>query len=96
MGIPLALLHVPHGGAANMPTQFGDLNQVQHKSRPALVVKSATRTLPAFFCLMWSTPNEAGMPNCWRQAVTRAEPAQSSMINGSLAMKLAGASAGSH
>ena len=39
MGIPLALLQVPHGGAANMPTQFGDFNQVQHKSRPASVVK---------------------------------------------------------
>ena len=85
MGIPRALLQVPHGGAANMPTQFGDLSQVQQRSRPALVVRSAMRTRPAFFCLRWSTPNDADNPNCWRQAVTRAEPAQNSMMNGSLA-----------
>jgi hypothetical protein len=69
-----------------MPTQFGDLSQVQQRSRPALVVRSAMRTRPAFFCLRWSTPNDADNPNCWRQAVTRAEPAQNSMMNGSFAL----------
>ena len=87
MGTPLALLQVPHGGAANIPTQFGDLSQVQHRSRPDLVVRSAISTRPAFFCLMWSTPNEAGIPNCCSHAVTRAEPAQNSMMDGSLAVK---------
>ena len=64
MGMPRALLQVPHGGAANIPTQFGDLSQVQQRSRPAFVVKSAIRTRPAFFCFTWSTPNEAESPSC--------------------------------
>ena len=49
-GMPLALLHVPHGGAMNTPAQLGDFNQVQHSSFPALVVMSAIKTRPEFCC----------------------------------------------
>ena len=88
MGMPLALLQVPHGGAMKTPTQFSDFNHVQHRSFPALVVKSAIKTRPEFCCLTWSTPKDEGMPKCCKQEVTRAEPAQSSIMKGSFGMLL--------
>ena len=61
-GMPLALLHVPQGGAQNTPAQLGDLTHSQQRLWPSGVVKSATKTLPAFLSLLWSTPKEFESP----------------------------------
>jgi hypothetical protein len=68
--------------------QLGDRIQDQQSCWPSSEVRSATRIFPAFFCLLWSTPNEAESPRDCKQEVTRADPAQISTINGSLGMGL--------
>ena len=80
--MPLARLHVPHGGATKTPARFGELIQVRHKSWPCLEVRSATKTFPACFKSLWSTPKDPFNPRCLRQEVTRAVPAQISIKNG--------------
>ena len=50
IGMPLARLQVPHGGAAKMPTQFGDASHCSHKACPSAVVRSAVSSFPELFC----------------------------------------------
>ena len=88
IGIPRALLQVPQGGAQKTPMQLGERIQDQQSCWPSSDVRSATSTRPAFFCLLWSTPKDAERPRDCRHDVTRAEPAQISIINGSLGMGL--------
>ena len=76
MGMPRALLQVPHGGAQKTPRQFGDLIQVQHKF------------CPEFGWRLWSTPNDALSPRPCKQVVTLADPAQISKMKGSAVIGL--------
>ena len=57
-GMPLARLHVPHGGAAKMPTQFGEASHCLQRACPEADVRSATRRRPELFWRLWSTPND--------------------------------------
>ena len=82
MGMLRARLQVPHGGAANTPKHCSACTHCQKSDWPLLVVKSAVMTFATLLLRMWSTPKEAVSPRKRRQAVTRAEPANISIMKG--------------
>ena len=84
MGMPLALLHVPQGGAMNTPRRLGSESHKLHNACPCDVVRSATNVLPPLRWICLSTPKDELRPSFWSAIVTRAEPAHISITNGCL------------
>ena len=73
---------MPHGGAANIPAKEGLSIHVMKRAWPCLVVKSATMIGAIELSFLWSTPKAERTFNAFKAAVTRPDPAKSSITIG--------------